>query len=442
MARVSRMRRVWTARWPRAFFQYDRNVYLLLLFTLGKGFQLSIGALSINLYVFSLGYQSDFIGLIAAMPAIGSLAAAVPVGLIADRIGRKPLLVMSGLLNPFALAAIALSTSPALLIVASLLNGVFSSAYWVTNLPLLTENSTEEQRVGVLALNSFLLLGVGSLGALLGGAVPEIVAAQLHVSATSMVPLRWGVLAAAIIVFIPALPLIFLRERSRKDVLAEAHTPVAPTGDIAETPAATAVPVIQALEPVGRMALTLLFIKLLLPDALFTTGEGATVGLLQIFFRLRYNLQPGTLGLLYTVAGICGGATALSAPRLVRRWGKLRTATRMQYLSAPTVLLIGFAPFFQLAALGEFARNIFRGFFEPTYAAFAMERVSTRHRATLSGFYSVTWSVGYTIGPTITGWLQVHVGLSAGFVLSAVCIAMAASLLRVFFWRDPLAMAT
>src|SRR5258708_35432414 len=85
-----------------------RNVYLLLLFTTGKGFQLSISAFTLNYYVHSLGYRPDFIGVFSAMPAIGSLVSAVPVGLLADRIGRKPVLLLSAVLTPLFLPALAL----------------------------------------------------------------------------------------------------------------------------------------------------------------------------------------------------------------------------------------------------------------------------------------------------------------------------------------------
>jgi len=53
------------------------NVYLLLFFTLGKGFQLSISTLTVNYYAHSLGYRPDFIGLLSAMPALGSLVSAI-----------------------------------------------------------------------------------------------------------------------------------------------------------------------------------------------------------------------------------------------------------------------------------------------------------------------------------------------------------------------------
>ncbi|MGH2517435.1 MAG: MFS transporter, partial [Ktedonobacterales bacterium] len=172
---------------------------------------------------------------------------------------------------------------------------------------------------------------------------------------------------------------------------------------------------------------------LLLPDMLFSTGEGAVVGLLQLYFFLKFGINVGVVGLIFTGAGLIGGFTALSAPRFVRRFGQLSIATTMQYLSAPVMLLIGFSPLLPLAIAAEFARRILRGLFDPTYAAFAMERVSSRHRATLSGFYSVTWSIGFSIGPSIAGFFQDRISLSAAFVIGAALLALSATLLRVFF---------
>jgi MFS family permease len=146
------------------------------------------------------------------MPAIGSLVGVIPDDMLADRIGRKPVLLGTAILTPIFLAGIGLGTSPFWLLGCAFMQGFVSAAYRVTNLPLLAENTTERQRVGVFALNSFLLLGVGALDNLLGGAIPEFVAGILHVSAASTVPLRWGVPAAALSTFIFGLPLWFLRE--------------------------------------------------------------------------------------------------------------------------------------------------------------------------------------------------------------------------------------
>src|SRR5690348_968523 len=270
-----------------------RNVYILLTFTTGKGFQLSLSALTLNYYVHSLGYQPDFIGIFSAMPAIGALISAVPVGLLADRLGRKPVLLLSAILTPLFLAACGLVTSPFLLLFCAFMQGVVSTAYWVTNLPLLTESTTERQRVGVFALNSFLLLGIGALGSLLGGAIPEFVGHVLHVSAGSPVPLRWGVLLAASSTFVFGLPLWFLHEpkrapagseaREQEEAKARSTVPLVAPIETATPQSGVLVAPVENAEKVARddrakerereWLPALLFVKLLTTDLLFTMGE-------------------------------------------------------------------------------------------------------------------------------------------------------------------------
>lgn len=443
MAQASLRNRLATHQRLGVYFSFNRTVYILLLFTLGKGLQLTIGQVTINLYVYSLGYDAQFVGVFAATSAIGALLASVPIGFLADRMGRKPLLIVSGVLTPLSLVAIAFNTNPMLLILAGLVNGIAASPYWVVNLPLLTENTSQDQQVGALAMNSFLLLGVGSFGALIGGLVPEFVSGVIDLPANSTVPLRIGVLVAAFIVLLTALPLPWIRETPRRDVHATTlETSPSAVADVPEAAVAMPSPGAPAAgddtpeDPRTRWGVVILFTKLLTPDVLFTIGEGAVVALLQLYFTLRFGINIGVLGVMITLAGLVGGATALASPGFVRRFGKLRLATSMQYLSAPVMLVIGFSPVFALAALAEFARQMLRGIFEPVYASFAMSRVSTRYRGRLSGFYSMTWSIGYSIGAVVEGWLQQHVGLSASFPVGALFLVTSATLLRLFFGRD------
>src|SRR5438874_5928292 len=290
------------------------NVYLLLFFTLGKGFQLSISALTLNYYVHSLGYRPDFIGVFSAMPAVGALIGAVPTGMLADRIGRKPVLLLTAALTPLFLATCGLVTMAPLLLAASMIQGFVSTAYWVTNLPLLTESTTESQRVGVFALNSFLLLGVGALGNLLGGAIPEFMAGTLHVSPASTIALRYGVFAAALFTFVFGLPLWFLREPKRTS--ANKTTSV-----VLEDSVRNSGPLAEAVLHEKRERLPVgLFVKLLIPDLLFTMGEGAVVALMQLFFILRFSLLPGPLGIIFTISGLAVGLFSLTAPLFVKRW--------------------------------------------------------------------------------------------------------------------------
>ncbi|MBX5450177.1 MAG: MFS transporter [Thermogemmatispora sp.] len=411
------------------WLQLPRDVYLLLFYTLGKGFQLTIGTLDINYYAHSLGYQPDFIGLLSAMPALGSLVSAVPSGMLADRLGYKPVLLASALLTPLFLALIGLTSAAPLLLLAAFFQGVASTAYWVTNVPLLIEKTNEEQRVGVLALNSFLLLGVGALGNLVGGAIPELVASLLQVSANSVLALRWGVLSASLVSGLFGLPLWLLQASpptaSRRSSAA-VQTPIPHSAAAASS----------RPEAAERFPLAV-FAQLLVPDLIFNMGEGAVIALIQLFFVLRFALLPGPLGLIFTISGLAGGLFSLTAPLFVHRWSKIGIITTVMYLSAPLMILIGYAPLLVVAVLGEYARSFLRLLIEPVYTAFAMEQVSERYRATLSGFYSVTWSIGYSLGPTVAGWLQTYVDLSAAFLFAAICLVIAASLLLAAFGRRP-----
>src|SRR5258708_2381116 len=104
--------------------------------------------------------------------------------------------------------------------------------------------------------------------------------------------------------FAPAVPVIFLHEpRGRKRVKPEPLTIVEEPYVEAATFQATATG-IEPVDPVGRRAVATLFLKLLIPDLLFTTGEGAVIALLQVFFVARYFLRTDTLGVLFTLAGL------------------------------------------------------------------------------------------------------------------------------------------
>ncbi|WP_151728172.1 MULTISPECIES: MFS transporter [Thermogemmatispora] len=412
-----------------SWLQLPRDVYLLLFYTLGKGFQLTIGTLDINYYAHSLGYQPDFIGLLSALPALGSLISAVPSGMLADRLGYKPVLLASALSMPFFLAMIGLTSAAPLMLLAAFFQGVASAAYWVTNVPLLIEKTSEERRVGVLALNSFVLLGIGSLGNLLGGAIPELVACLLQVSANSVLALRWGVLSASLVSLLFGLPLWWLRSappRASHAGTAQVAKASPPPEGAGSSSSATG----------GRFPLAV-FVKLLVPDLIFNMGEGAVIALIQLFFVLRFSLLPGPLGVIFTISGLAGGLFSLTAPLFVHRWRKIKIITTVMYASAPLMLLIGYSPILLVAVLGEYTRSFLRLLIEPVYTAFAMEQVSERYRGRLSGFYSVTWSVGYSLGPTVAGWLQTYVNLSAAFLFAAICLVIAASLLLAAFGRRP-----
>jgi MFS family permease len=391
---------------PEAY-RFSRNANIFLWYTLSKGLTLAIFGLVFNLYLYALGFDKQFIGLVNAMPAITSLLCAVPVGMLADRIGSRTLLLITGFLTPLTMLGFALSSSGTLQVAFGLINGVVSTLYWVSGIPLLADSTTPERRVRLFSVNSFLLWGAGSLGYLLGGQVVSLVAGMVHESSRSVTPLRWGLLAAVLVGFAGALPLPWLTATGGR-------------------------------RPVGsrRQPFDLrLYARLLLPDVLLTCGGGAVAGFIGLYLTLRFGMRPASLGAFLTLSGLVGGSLVLLAPRFADRLGTTKAAVLLQACGVPAILLLTLSPLQFGAMTGELLRNSFRSMGDPVYNAFVMSRVPAEQRATVSGLYSVTWSFGFSVGPALSGALQQHAGFQPAFLAGACTMSLGVVLLWAFFLR-------
>ncbi len=384
-----------------------RNASIFLWHTLTKGLMLALFGLVFNLYAYALGYDTAFIGLLNALPALTSLVCSVPAGLLGDRLGPRVTLLISGLLTPLCMVGLALSAGAPMLIFFCLANGVVTTFYWVSGIPLLTESTTPERRVGLFSINAFLLWGAGSLGYLLGGQVVQFAATALHQSARAAGPLRWGMLTIAIVGAVGALPLPWLRAVSRQRHAAGERPP----------------------HDIG------LYLRLLGPDMLLTCGGGAVAGFIGLYLTLRYGMRPASLGAFLTLSGFLGGVLVLLAPRLGRRLGTARAAVALQAAGVPAIVLLTLAPYQALAMTGEALRNAVRSMGDPLYNDFIMSRVPPEQRATISGLYATTWSVGFSLGPALSGVVQQRAGFTPAFLLGAASMAAGATLLWLFFLR-------
>jgi MFS family permease len=86
---------------------------------------------------------------------------------------------------------------------------------------------------------------------------------------------------------------------------------------------------------------------------------------------------------------------------------------------------------------GEMFRNGFRSMGDPVYNAFIMSQVPAEQRATASGIYSVTWSVGFSIGPALSGVIQQRAGFTPAFLAGAATMSVGVILLHTFFLSKP-----
>jgi MFS family permease len=396
-------------RYLAALAGFDRNVKLFLTVTAFRGMVIAALQTVLNLYLYSLGYDQRFIGLINGVNALAVLLVSVPLGYLADRLGRKPVLLVGGTGYPLSILALSLMHSTAGIMLFNFLFGAFSSAYWVAGVPLLFASTTEQNRVQAFSINSFLLWGLGPLGALLSGQVVELSAPALGVSASSSAALRYGMFFMAFLAAAGAVPYPFLRQAGRRTRTEE--------------------------EPPPARRLAVLFTQLLLPDVILAFGVGSVLTFGQLYFHLRFRLDPGPVGAIMAVGGVIAGVGTLLTPLLARRWGNLRAAVRCQWAAVPMMAALALSMQLLISVPVYWLILTLRSMADPVYTAFVQEQVPEVYRARLTGLYSVTYSIGFSLGPAASGQLQKMGGFTPAFLMGAGCYLCGASLLYVFFGR-------
>lgn len=409
----------------QALRSFSPGARLYLLYTTLSSIAWSMAMLLLNLYLYSLGYRQDFMGLLNALPAAVTLVLGLPVGSLADRYGYRRFLLAGATLTAVSGLGVALSSSAGALLSCAALSGVGSTMTWVIGTPYLAAQSSEAERMELFSVNFALMTAAGFVGSILAGQIPERVAAYLGTAPMSTAPLRAGMLGSAALAVLSVLPLLRLPADDAGGRAARV------AGDGSQTAPARR-PALPSLLP--ERAEVGLFVRILLPAALIGFGAGVMVTFFQIFFRLRFGLEPGQIGVIFAFTSIFNGAASLVTPLMARRIGKVRTVVLTQLASIPFLLMLTFSYDLRWATVAYYARSALMNMGGPVAMAFALELVPPHRRATLSSLEAMLGSLGRGgLGPVVSGVLQVRGGFEPAFTLTTVCYAAATGLFWWFF---------
>src|SRR5947209_3539873 len=158
--------------YARRLARFQRNARLYLINNALSGVTAGIVLVLYNLYLYSLGYRADFVGLVLFTVTIGAGIAICPAGLCIDRVSGKTILLLSNLLIAVAGIGQFLFRQPVPLLVSSFVEGVAFAFILVINAPFLTRNSSPRERPDLFSMNISLGLITLVVGEVVGGALP------------------------------------------------------------------------------------------------------------------------------------------------------------------------------------------------------------------------------------------------------------------------------
>ena len=393
----------------RAFSPNARK-YLISIMIFGAGF--GIHRILFNFFLLSLGYDETIMGLLSTVSSMTVLISALPMGYLADHLGRKYSLVLSGLVIGSAMLLMVIFPSITMLIIMNILLGVGSSLGSVTSGPFLMENSGEVERTYLFSISSGLRMAAFSVGDWIGGYLPSWFGDIFKVSATSATAYAWAIGIAGVLVIMAVIPRALLK---RKHLPSDERSAFAPLSYARKNP--------------GMLA------KLLLPMFVVSIGAGLIMPFMNIFFSKVHNQPDPVIGTMFAWGSLAMGIGLILAPALADRFGKMKVIVYSQAISIPFLVLLGFSPLFGLSALAYFVRLTLMNMSSPVYQTFVMEQVDSESRAMVASLNSMVNSFGRAFSPIISGWLQVSYGFGPSFIGTIILYMIAILMYYLFFIR-------
>jgi len=136
-------------------------------------FGISIYVFIFNLYLLDLHFNDRLIGLVGGATILGSVAGTLPAGLIARRIGLRPMLIACFVVAPSLCVLRAVAIGERAQIGLGFVSGLAMSSWGVCLLPALARVTTEQNRASAFSLISSAGVGTGMLGGVVCGYLPQ-----------------------------------------------------------------------------------------------------------------------------------------------------------------------------------------------------------------------------------------------------------------------------
>ena len=391
---------------------FNRSARLFLWMTVIDGIIMSVWQLFFNFYMLQSGFSRDFLGLATSLPSVAALVFGIAVGRLSDRIGRKPSMILGISLTSLALLGQVTFKQPVIILVMAFLGGIFNILFIISQAPLMMKLSDPENRTLLFSLNFGVATLAGALGSLFAGQLPDLFGRILNIQATSASAYQ-AVLITSIALGTTSLIPLWLMDEPRtlhSGPEAEAH------------------------ETGSSSALKQLTIKLALPNLLTGFGAAILIPYMNVFFKDRFNISDSLLGTLFGLSSLLIGIGTFIGPRLTTRLnGKIRTVAFTQFASLVFLMIAGFTPSLWLASFGFLMRAALMNMSAPLYSAFCMEQTPERNQGMVNSVLNISWSLGWAVGPYISGLVQVTYGFTPLFITTAVLYLMAIITMWVLF---------
>lgn len=371
---------------------FRKDIVLLFSARIVRLFAYGFISVILALYLGATGLSPAEVGAILSATLIGDIFVSLWVTMIADRMGRKRMLLLGSLLMMLAGLVFLLTTNPLLITLAAIIGIVSPSGgeigpFISIEQAALSQLIPDNKRTRLFGWYNLTGSFATATGALTGGWLASL----LQVSGFGKLEsYQWIMAGYALCGFFLLLLFIYLSR--------EVEVPIS----AAITPGSTKT-------VIGLHSSKGIVFKLSGLFALDAFGGGFVVqSMIAWWLHLRFGIDESGLGALFFGANLLAGISALLATRLADRIGLVAT---MVYTHIPSNIMLCLVPLMPnlWAAVGMLLlRASISQMDVPVRQSYTMAVVAPDERSAASGITTVARSVGAAASPLLAGMLMAN----------------------------------
>ena len=383
-------------------FVQTADTRLLFLTRIIRMFAYGFLSVVLALYLAGLGLSGERIGLLFSFTLLGDVLVSLVITLVADRVGRKRMLMLGSALMAAAGIVFAFTDNYVLLLIAGTIGVIAPSdkdigPFLSIEQAALSHLMADKERTKSFAWYNLAGSFASATGSLVCGSLVGLLQSREHLP---LDPYRM------VVIFYALCGLILL-------VMFRLLSPAVEVKTSIPAERTSAFPLRESRGIV--MSLSSLFAI----DAF--AGGFIVQSMIAYWFHLKFGVEPATLGGIFFGANILAGFSALSAARLAARFGLINTMVYTHIPSSILLILVPLMPSLPLAIVMLLLRFSISQMDVPTRQSYTMAVVKPEERSAASGVTNVVRSVGASISPALCGrMLASQAFMSAPFFVAGV----------------------
>jgi len=358
-----------------------------------------------QLYLITLGFDSSALGSMVMMNPLGAAILTIPAGLLADRYGKKSMMILGFLCILSATAIILVARTYPLFALGFFLIGL-SNATFVVLTPLYSSFFDKDEMDQAFGLWGFINIFTMSLGSLVGFVPPLLVEGYSFSPFASY----WSVIAVAALLMLVQTFFYLLSLREVEE----------PNGNNGFRLTITSKGVI------AKYAV-LSFISMVSGNVFFN--------LFPYYVNTKFGVKSDALGALFFMTNFVSAGANAVAPRISKRLGTLRAIAVMFGLATPFYLLIPLAPSFMWVSVLYVFRLSLRATANPLVNSLYMKLLQEDEKSSATSVRMMANQAGGIVAPWLGGQLM-ETSLNLPAYLGTGLLAVLGPLFYVLLRKD------